>query len=70
MQDKEITQLIEGFIEIQDMEAEPKPHNQDVDLMRSTQQVTIQSPPLSAAKLAPSEEEEFFPLDNGPVMDA
>jgi len=41
MQDKELSQEIEEFIKIQYMQEEPEAQNHDVDLMPSTQQVTI-----------------------------
>lgn len=53
---------------IQNMEVEPQPLNQDVDLMLNTHQVTIQSPPPLIAEEAPSGEDELVPLE-GLVMD-
>lgn len=50
------------------MEEEPEPKNQDVQLMPSTQQVTIKSPtpPTTGSSLV--KEEEVVPLDDDLVM--
>lgn len=69
MQDQDLVHQVEELIQIVYMEEEPKPQNQYVDMIRSTQQVIIQSPPPLATELDPSEEGEVFPLDDGPVMD-
>ena len=37
MQDKEFIQEIEELIDIQDMEVESEPHNQDIDMIPCTQ---------------------------------
>lgn len=42
--------------------------NEDVDLMPSAPQVTVQSPPPPAVELSPSEEGDIIPLDDDPVM--
>lgn len=67
MQEKELAQSIEDFIEIQDMEEELESQNQDFDIILSTQQVTIYSP-HPPTEQAPREEEEIVPLDDGLVM--
>lgn len=69
MQEKELEKNIEELIEIEDMEVEAQSQNQDVDLMLSTQQGTVQSPPPLVAVLALSEEDEIIPLDDNMVMD-
>lgn len=69
MQDQEFAQQFEQIIEIDDMEMELEPQIQDFDLMPSTQQVTNQSPTLSAAKSSLGEEGEIIPLGDDLVMD-
>lgn len=51
------------------MEEEPEPQNQDVDLIPSTQYVTIQYPFPLEVELAPCKEEEVVLLDDDLVMD-
>lgn len=48
---------------------EEEPQNQDLDLIPSAPQVTIQSPPPIAAEPTQSEEGDYFPLDDDLVMD-
>lgn len=69
MWDKELSQQIEELIEIDDMEVEVGPQNQDVNLMPSTKQVAIQIAPPPTIELAPRKEEEVVPLDDDLVMD-
>lgn len=67
MQNQEISQ--QELIEIDDTKVEPELQNQGVDLMPSTQQVIIQSPPPLAVELAPYKEGEVVPLYNYLVME-
>jgi len=48
MQVQELAQQIEDLIEVVNMDLEPKLQDEDVDLMPSAPQVTVQSPPLLA----------------------
>lgn len=69
MQDQDLAQQIEELIEINDMEAELEPQNQDINLLPNTQLVTIQSLPPLVVESAISEEVENFPLDDDSIMD-
>lgn len=57
------------LIEIDDMAVECESLNQDVNLIPSTQQVVIHSPPLLGVESSPYEEREVVPLDDDPFMD-
>ena len=69
MQDWELAQQIGDFIEVANMELGLKLQDEDVDLMPSAPQVTIQTPLAPAIELAPSKEWEIFTLDYDMVMD-
>ena len=51
------------------MESESEPQDEEVDLMPSAPQVTVQSPPPPAIELAPNEEGDILPLDDDLVTD-
>ena len=69
MQDWEIAQQIEDLIEVVDMELEPEPQDEDVDMIPSTPQITIQSPSPLATKPSLSVEGDIVSLDDDSVMD-
>lgn len=69
MQDRELTQQIEKFIEVIDMELEHETHNEYTDLMPREPQVISQSPPPVVSEQASSEQGDVFLLDDDPVRD-
>lgn len=69
MQDMKFSQHVEEWIEIIDMEEELELHNQDVDLILRTQQVTLESPPPRTTESTPSVKGEVIPLDDDPIID-
>lgn len=67
--DQDVSQQIGHLIEVTDMEMEQELHNEDVDLMPSTPQVIVQSPPPSSIETTLSKEGDVVPLDDDSVMD-
>lgn len=68
MQDLELAQQIEEFIEVVDMELEPEPQDEDVGIMCSAPQIIVQSPPPPTVELTLREEGDIVPLDHDPVL--
>lgn len=69
MHDRVLAQQIEDLIKVAGIELELEPWNENVDLMLSALQVTIQTPSPPSTQLDLSEEWDLVPLDDDPVMD-
>ena len=57
------------MVEATNMETEQEPQDQDTDLMSRAFEVTPQSLPPPESQPVPSEQGDFFLLDDDPVMD-
>ena len=69
MQEHDLGQEIEKLIEVANMELEPEPKYEYVNLMPNPPNATIQTPALPVTDLVSSEEGEIVPLDDDLVMD-
>lgn len=69
MQDRKLAQQVEDLIIVEDMELKLELQNEDVDLILSAPQVTVQYPSPSKVELTPSKEGNGVPLDDDLAME-